>query len=882
MIQKLIALYLSFISVLNLLLPFPTSFIGELRLAVPEDWELSVGESRLVESVFPDKVTDRSLSWTSSDPGVVTVDEWGRVSAVGTGTATVTAKNKGFLSDSVTVSVVSEPTMLNGRAEKVSYRGTPAAEVDNLQKVVTRYAIDSDLIPARIKEDTDYSDNQSVTTKDGAVWTITSYGVLRTDMNAPTERDQKQRFMGDRYFYEEDTSAPNVLAIYIDAPGTGIVTLMKTGVTHIAMKELSGTEKASQMSATTQKYNTRHGFVSEAHLEHGSWVTYDNDNDGLFSGMYGAGELMRYAVLRDDPYADPAELAAAREAAVRTTEAVLMLCYISARTGTAEAYVRHTKNGSVDGDTNDHRLSSEALIEGGDASQYVPSNSPAKQFELSRKLLKTTGSPYLLSNDKLLGLQSPESWSDPSLSENAETEYARQSMELGGFVARTYLIKGEGDISQWGNIYWENNGDGTATGVSRKTEDSIDYLINGENMRGAVTDASGEVPERLWNDLIGGQYSMEDVIYKGDTSADELIGHMFLYKLAYDILGEEDPELRELIVNAVDRIAYHLASNGYRLVDGTGQPTTWGKLDRKTFLATAALAGAPLHSEVLLSVFKTAAYITGYQRWENEYRLAALDPAYEYAKVMAQYYDRGIAAAALIVNEELGLNLGGYIIENMGTNKLMETVIRLLLNYSDEEMAMLGFYLLFQEEDDAQLLDIYRDSLDQWWTSSMRYSENPLWYYIYQLAYPDKVKTDAYGNKLLDTAAWALSRTPMDMRQWSATNKNRDDIGELDTYELTGEKNVLTFKLDGKTPIKLTKDDPKAILELLLRAKELTWCVAAPDERAVHKFNNSTYFLYGYIESGGDISFYHPKSMEASTQYTLPYWLGRYHGMLSA
>lgn len=40
--------------------------------------------------------------------------------------------------------------------------------------------------------------------------------------------------------------------------------------------------------------------------------------------------------------------------------------------------------------------------------------------------------------------------------------------------------------------------------------------------------------------------------------------------------------------------------------------------------------------------------------------------------------------------------------------------------------------------------------------------------------------------------------------------------------------------------------------------------------------------LYGYIESGGDISFYHPKSMEASTQYTLPYWLGRYHGMLSA
>ena len=247
---------------------------------------------------------------------------------------------------------------------------------------------------------------------------------------------------------------------------------------------------------------------------------------------------------------------------------------------------------------------------------------------------------------------------------------------------------------------------------------------------------------------------------------------------------------------------------------------------------------------------------------------------------MDQYFDRGIAAAALIVDEELGLDLGGYLVEKSGQTRLMETVIRLLLNYSDEEMAMLGFYLLFQEEDDAQLLEIYRSSLDQWWIS-MQYSENPLWYYIYQLAYPDRAQTDAYGNKLLDTAAWSLSRTPIDMRQWSATNKNRDDIGELDTYELTGEKNVLTFKLDGKTPIKLTKDDPKAILELLLRAKDLAWCVAAPDERAVHKFNNSTYFLYGYINGAGTISFHKPDTMETSTQYTLPYWLGRYHGMLS-
>ena len=33
-----------------------------------------------------------------------------------------------------------------------------------------------------------------------------------------------------------------------------------------------------------------------------------------------------------------------------------------------------------------------------------------------------------------------------------------------------------------------------------------------------------------------------DMIYKGDTSTDEVIGHMFIYKIAFDILDENDPE----------------------------------------------------------------------------------------------------------------------------------------------------------------------------------------------------------------------------------------------------------------------------------------------------------------------------------------------------
>ena len=105
-----------------------------------------------------------------------------------------------------------------------------------------------------------------------------------------------------------------------------------------------------------------------------------------------------------------------------------------------------------------------------------------------------------------------------------------------------------------------------------------------------------------------------------------------------------------------------------------------------------------------------------------------------------------------------------------------EMLARIFLNYSDEEMAMLAFYLLFQMESDAKLLGYYRDAIDQWWIS-IKYSENPLWYYIYQLAYPDREIKDAYGNNILETAAWSLSRHPIDMRKLSASNTARDDIG---------------------------------------------------------------------------------------------------------
>ena len=192
----------------------------------------------------------------------------------------------------------------------------------------------------------------------------------------------------------------------------------------------------------------------------------------------------------------------------------------------------------------------------------------------------------------------------------------------------------------------------------------------------------------------------------------------------------------------MDKFAQHLVDNSYNMVDGSGQPTTWAKFSRTYFHNGQVLGGAPLNALVLLTVFKVAAHVTGYQKWEDEYRMAAFDEQYQYAEIMTQELER--YALSILEYANSVTPLLGRILRHLVGTKLFDSVYKLILNHSDEEMAMLGFYTLFQLEDDEELLKYYREALDDWWFS-MQNSENPLWYYVYQLAYPNEEKTDAYG-----------------------------------------------------------------------------------------------------------------------------------------
>ena len=867
--KKILAVILTLTLLLSLAMPASAGLFKKeatLRLIVPENWEMTIGDSRSVDVAAEN--TSNYVHWSVDPADVASVDEYGRVTALKEGKVVVTAQNADGYTDSVELNVVTESTKFENNKTKVDYQGKSVAEVENLQKIVTRYAPDSKKVPAEVKDTAKYADAQTATTADGAVWTITSYGVLRTDENAPTERDVEQRFMGDRYFYSNDTTDGKVLAIFADGD-KGIWTAMAEGYTHIEMKEINGTDKAAMMSATTQEYVSRRGMVSEAFLIGDEWVPNESDNDGLWTSMYGAGELMRYAVLKDDPTATAEEIEEARKIATKSVEAVVLLTYISMREGTTESYVRAQRSGSVTDPETGKYYTNEALLPGGDYSQYVPFKSPADAFDQMYKKYMTFGVQSYVQDEDNLALGDADSWVNTTDADESIV-FAKRTRLLEGFWARTYSFKDEKNDYD-GYAYWSHNGDGTATGKStKKYSDGSDFLLHNENYRGLKIDASAEIPQRLWDDLIGEGRTVEDIFYKGDTSSDEIIGHLFLYKIAYDILGEEDPELGELIVNAVEKFAQHIVDNSYCLVDGSGQPTTWGKFSRTYLHNGQVLGGAPLQTSVLLSLFKLAAYLTGDQKWEDEYRMAALDEQYQYAEIMTQNrerYNMAILEFANSVTEALG-----FILRPLVGTKTFNALYRLILNYSDEEMAMLAYYLLFQMEDDEELLSYYREGLEGWWYS-MSFSENPLWYYIYQLAYPNETKTDYYGNNLVETAAWALSRHPIDTRRYGASNSNRDDIAEIDLDDFgidgTGE---LSYSLDGYKPLFRNSDnDILQIIGLVLGLNNFKWAVAPFDERSMHKYNGSTYEMDNN---------YNPNEMEGSTTYSLPYWMGRYHGML--
>jgi hypothetical protein len=257
-----------------------------------------------------------------------------------------------------------------------------------------------------------------------------------------------------------------------------------------------------------------------------------------------------------------------------------------------------------------------------------------------------------------------------------------------------------------------------------------------------------------WHWTADGQY-----YWKGDTSSDEIVGHFFIFGIAYDLLPDTDVKKR--IAATARRIMDHIIEHGYYLIDLDGKPTLWG------FWAPERLMREPderaLNSLQLLSFLKTTAHLTGEARYEAEYRKVAWDLKY------ADWLTR----------------LGEF---------------RQELNYSDEELAMLPYYGVFRYEKDPALLKAYRSGADEWWKNIQR-EANPLWTFIYLTGQP-QARVD------LSDAVWTLNRMPMDTIEWSVRNSQRADVVWAPATDRHGRREALTLLAPDERPVMKWNGNP--------------------------------------------------------------------------
>lgn len=263
-------------------------------------------------------------------------------------------------------------------------------------------------------------------------------------------------------------------------------------------------------------------------------------------------------------------------------------------------------------------------------------------------------------------------------------------------------------------------------------------------------------------------------LWKGDTSSDEMDGHMMSYFFYYELAaGEEE---KKLIRNHVGKIIDCLIKTGYNLVDIDGTHTRWAvwspeKLNNDPDWASEKA----LNSLELLSYLKFAGHITGNEKYEKEYRHLIEKEGY-------------LENAAQLNNKNPAWQI-----------------------YFDRTMEGYLFPILLKYEEDPELRKFYRMLADEW-MQNQESGENLINNLTYAFATGKKVNTIQTVDFLKDA--------PLDLVDWTIDHTLREDVHivrkpileEIQIEELPSASERSTVRWD-KNPWAAVQGDPSQVRE---------------------------------------------------------------------
>jgi len=242
-----------------------------------------------------------------------------------------------------------------------------------------------------------------------------------------------------------------------------------------------------------------------------------------------------------------------------------------------------------------------------------------------------------------------------------------------------------------------------------------------------------KIVEQRWRPSSDGKW-----LWKGDTSSDEITGHMYGYLFYHDLVA--DAKEKERVRDHVCRIVDYIIAGGYVLKDIDGEHTKWG------VWAPERLNNDPdwrqergVNSVEILSYLKLAYHVSGRQVYQDEYE-----------KLLFEH----------------------HYVENIKKAKTTNPAWR---THIDDELLALAFPCLLLHEHDPELRALYLSSLEQWY-----FEVSKDWSPYFNFIYAAFNGIDPNFDHSINFLHW----TPLDLVRWRIDNTQREDVGLLRAPEM--------------------------------------------------------------------------------------------------
>ncbi len=317
--------------------------------------------------------------------------------------------------------------------------------------------------------------------------------------------------------------------------------------------------------------------------------------------------------------------------------------------------------------------------------------------------------------------------------------------------------------------------------------DRGDTLDKEEAAEKRIDDPRYKPVANRWRHSNDGQW-----LWKGDTSSDEATGHFYGFGLYFDLAA--DDAMKEVVREHVRKVMDYIIDGDYTLKDIDGTHTRWGVWTPERLNSDPDWAAERgINSVEILSYLKTAYHVTGDEKYQGEY--------------------------LRLLNEE-------HLKENVRHAK---TYALSWCTRIDDELLAMAFTALLRYETDAELLALYRESLD-WWYQGIRADQSPFFDFVYASL--------AGKEPVLDNCMPYLREAPLDLIDWTMDNTKREDIQLV------------------RAPL----------IEPLQTSRLLP-----PSERGVIRWDKNP---WAALQGGQG------RNEQAPTTWLLPYWMGRYYGYI--